>query len=710
MSRCFPFPPPGYEKKIRIDDADLLTKEKHKEKKHKKDKKHKEKREDKDRKDKDRTKEKHREKKQRKEKDKDKEKEGDKAKNRTSDEKRVEGQNTISNQQKAASSGVNEIKDSKFIQELAKRIKDDGEVSPSQMVHKIAAPSQTRAEPRGISLDRNVGNLSKEKEKIKGNGEDHWKANGQRDIVDANEVENPCAQNFTGIDKHRTEDPAKQAAKKNSEKPTEGREKKKKHKESKADKVRDKDRGSRSKNKERDKEKKKEERTKEVREPGKDQILKESQNSLDSRHIKTSDLAKLSTTTFGSEGTIGKHKELEDEMLQEPGPRLKEINNFPLDFRNIKTSNPSKPSRTTFSVEGTPGKPQTIEVQILEETVPKLKEREKDPLDFRIVKPLEASNNATFNNEGTLVKRKELDDGGHIIIKESIKETLDFQNIKTSDASKLSSTTFSNDGTLGKRKELDDRGRKLKESIKDSQDFWNIKTMDISKLSSTALINEGAHCKRKELDGNGQKTKESKNHLDFQNNKISDPLMLCSTALSSEGTLGKRKELEVNEHMLDNGHRPSKLRRTLASSDSVIQNGRKAEPFQATVQLASDKQEAAISHGVDIKERKINGFITAEQSNSCPLRPPSANVPAAGSKETVKSPHPDAKYLDQILFVPEGVDLPDFCNQDWLYSGIHQSKKPRKDSPEVHGTKQVWAEALRIESAEVSALPYVIPY
>lgn len=26
MSRCFPFPPPGYEKRARIDDTDLLTK------------------------------------------------------------------------------------------------------------------------------------------------------------------------------------------------------------------------------------------------------------------------------------------------------------------------------------------------------------------------------------------------------------------------------------------------------------------------------------------------------------------------------------------------------------------------------------------------------------------------------------------------------------------------------------------------------------
>lgn len=63
MSRCFPFPPPGYEKKIRTDEADPLVKDKYKEKKHKKDK---EKREGKEKKSKDRSKDKQKERKEKK--------------------------------------------------------------------------------------------------------------------------------------------------------------------------------------------------------------------------------------------------------------------------------------------------------------------------------------------------------------------------------------------------------------------------------------------------------------------------------------------------------------------------------------------------------------------------------------------------------------------------------------------------------------------
>ncbi|KAI3668751.1 hypothetical protein L1987_88234 [Smallanthus sonchifolius] len=61
MSRCFPFPPPGYERKL--DETVVLKKETHKEKKHKKDKKDREKRDRKEKREDKEKKDKHREKK-----------------------------------------------------------------------------------------------------------------------------------------------------------------------------------------------------------------------------------------------------------------------------------------------------------------------------------------------------------------------------------------------------------------------------------------------------------------------------------------------------------------------------------------------------------------------------------------------------------------------------------------------------------------------
>lgn len=139
MSRCFPFPPPGYEKKARIENEDLLKKEKEKEKKHKKEKKDKdkdkdkEKREKKEKKEKDKSDGKHKDKKDKKEKhrDKKKEKDRDKEKDRSniSDEKKFHGLPGVQNGEKISDEKILHGKSEgqsgdKFIQKEKGRDKD----------------------------------------------------------------------------------------------------------------------------------------------------------------------------------------------------------------------------------------------------------------------------------------------------------------------------------------------------------------------------------------------------------------------------------------------------------------------------------------------------------------------------------------------------------------------------------------------------------
>ncbi|KAL8214251.1 hypothetical protein R6Q57_003700 [Mikania cordata] len=89
MSRCFPFPPPGYEKKLTTDDPNLLKKEKRREKKHKKDKKDREKKEGKEKREKSRSEGKNKEKK---DKHQDKKKDKEKSETSTPNEKIIYGQ------------------------------------------------------------------------------------------------------------------------------------------------------------------------------------------------------------------------------------------------------------------------------------------------------------------------------------------------------------------------------------------------------------------------------------------------------------------------------------------------------------------------------------------------------------------------------------------------------------------------------------------
>ncbi|KAL9325201.1 hypothetical protein ACSQ67_005846 [Phaseolus vulgaris] len=186
MSRCFPFPPPGYLKKTVTDELDLLKKEKQKERKRKKDKKDKEKRETKEKRDKEGRDGKHKEKKDKKEKprekkkdkNKDKSKDRDKSKISTADDKgfprKAEGLNgnqhqkevkqddkkdimpenrltkqcTGSNGEKAGEKNHfgEENKDSKFLLELNRRIRDDNGGADNQFVHNFTNTNNRKEE------------------------------------------------------------------------------------------------------------------------------------------------------------------------------------------------------------------------------------------------------------------------------------------------------------------------------------------------------------------------------------------------------------------------------------------------------------------------------------------------------------------------------------------------------------------------------------
>ena len=175
---------------------------------------------------------------------------------------------------------------------------------------------------------------------------------------------------------------------------------------------------------------------------------------------------------------------------------------------------------------------------------------------------------------------------------------------------------------------------------------------------------------------------------------------------------------------------PNKLARTTTSTHpSVMENGRSMEPCQSSAGLApatqrppmtvkvdptlapNDTQRLPVNVNikVDAKERKINGMITqpSSQSTAKADRKPDASF------ATRRPPHPDAKYLGQVLSVPKLDEWSGFDDQEWLFSSNHSSetrKKPEVDSSGVDNAPEVWAKALWLEPVEIHALPYVIPH
>ncbi|KAL0403850.1 UNVERIFIED_CONTAM: hypothetical protein Sradi_2025800 [Sesamum radiatum] len=110
------------------------------------------------------------------------------------------------------------------------------------------------------------------------------------------------------------------------------------------------------------------------------------------------------------------------------------------------------------------------------------------------------------------------------------------------------------------------------------------------------------------------------------------------------------------------------------SSHPVVENGRKiAGP---NIDKALDSQRPYAVHKMDEKEFRKNGIL--ECNDPASSRPSSASVKdkekiAASMKPdkekiaaSMKPPHPDLKYLSQVLTIPK-VEWSQFDDQDWLF-------------------------------------------
>lgn len=146
------------------------------------------------------------------------------------------------------------------------------------------------------------------------------------------------------------------------------------------------------------------------------------------------------------------------------------------------------------------------------------------------------------------------------------------------------------------------------------------------------------------------------------------------------------------------------------TSHLLSENGKKLEPARTPTPFTPDRQGTTNNLKVDNKDRKINGLIGVQQL------PISATKPSPVIAEQIavasrKPPHPDIKYLSKVLSVPKVDEWSGFDDQEWLFSSKKSLlKKSEVGSVGVNQEQRVWDEALQLGSADVCALPYVIPY
>ncbi|QCD83330.1 myb-like protein X [Vigna unguiculata] len=270
-----------------------------------------------------------------------------------------------------------------------------------------------------------------------------------------------------------------------------------------------------------------------------------------------------------------------------------------------------------------------------------------------------------------------------------------------------------------KVKEKKDEG---KEKVKKKKDD---KRRDKRKDKEKEKKGHGKNKDRDKEKKKEEKAKESSELKTTEQNKLKESNKIalkdsnCFSQLSRNShedpvggeNLKKRKDIESNGVPRVNDSLPNKFPK-LSSSQPFTENGRPLEPRHISVPNASDRPQVATGVKVENKEGMKNEIFETQSFSASSNKTRTDIVPVDFVTEASAKPsHPDSKYLGQVYSVPKVDQWSDFGDQEWLFdSNILPERKSVVQSSEVGDTPQVWAEALRIESADVFALPYVIPY
>ncbi|KAK1281763.1 hypothetical protein QJS10_CPB22g00716 [Acorus calamus] len=200
---------------------------------------------------------------------------------------------------------------------------------------------------------------------------------------------------------------------------------------------------------------------------------------------------------------------------------------------------------------------------------------------------------------------------------------------------------------------------------------------------------------------------DKKETLDISTNK---PPLTVKDIGKGDGNvtnLKKRNGFVANGFLHENDKRPTKQpKQEFSSTHLSLENGKTLEPYHIAIQSASNREGA--SHA-EKQYHKTNGTIDgySSQHNSTPLVSTMEGI--ENGEASTRLPHPDSKYLSEICTVTKMEEWPETDDQDWLFGGGRLELKPKAE-PDPDKTPQVWSKALHIESGDVWALPYVIPY
>ncbi|XP_047087287.1 myb-like protein X [Lolium rigidum] len=236
-------------------------------------------------------------------------------------------------------------------------------------------------------------------------------------------------------------------------------------------------------------------------------------------------------------------------------------------------------------------------------------------------------------------------------------------------------------------------------AVKDTDRDHNVKKRK-AKDGNEGKVREkrsvGHEQKRKELDGHGIRKnyihEMDSAHLNG-NNFISDDVK-------------KREDLNTNDSLHEHGMRMTKMPRTSPANHLRV-NGKTLKHSQGTAPCSSTLSAGSTPCGADmlqdIKECCNDGITGSRYLEKHKSLVSSASYDS--SEVYLTPPHPDTKYLSQLYSIPAADDCSEYIDQDWLFSGDLVHRKSTVAAEPL----QVWAEAQPMDSADVVAMPYIVP-
>ncbi|CAO2179774.1 unnamed protein product [Urochloa humidicola] len=164
----------------------------------------------------------------------------------------------------------------------------------------------------------------------------------------------------------------------------------------------------------------------------------------------------------------------------------------------------------------------------------------------------------------------------------------------------------------------------------------------------------------------------------------------------------KRKDFDANSSPHEHSMRMTKLLRAPTKDEEICRHSQQITPYSSTELFDTNTRETGCCNPKDGYNNVITGSNYSEEDV--------ASVSYSGYKRNkgyLKQTHPDTEYLNQLYSIPPAQDFSYHIDQDWLFSQDREGLKTA--AFEAAESDQVWSDAQLIDTADVLALPYVVP-